>query len=268
MLPTPPPWGRYTELRPEALTAIRTAAPVAYLPWGALEWHGPHLPFGVDGFIAEVVAERTARRTGGVLLPTTWWPITTIPHSDSLSVRSEVIRALWDDIFAGMARAGWKVAVLLSGHYAHGHELALMDAAETAIRKHGLLALGLPPLALVDEEMLDHAALWESSQMLALRPDLVTMESLAAGPLKPQVSAVLGRDPRGHASASLGDRALTLAVERIVKAVEQLLADGNPAPLYALYERRRAHYQTYLSRYYRGSFEQALNLWWAELCKD
>lgn len=261
-------WGRYTELRPDALEAIREATPVAYVPWGALEWHGPHLPFGLDGLTAEGVAERVVRRTGGVLLPTTWWPITALPHRDSLSVRSAVVRALWDDMFAGLAGAGWQIVVLISGHYAHGHELVLMEAAEAAITNLGLLVLAIPPMALVDEEMLDHAALWEASQLMALRYELADLDALGSGPLKTASSAVLGRDPRGHASPSLGERALGLAVEKIVKAVEQLRVDGNPAPLRALYAQRRARYQAYTERYYRDSWEQAIQTWWDEVSNE
>mgnify|MGYP006201188507 CR=1 FL=1 len=31
------------------LLAVRAEAPVAYLPWGALEWHSYHAPIGLDG---------------------------------------------------------------------------------------------------------------------------------------------------------------------------------------------------------------------------
>jgi len=187
-----PTWGRYAELRPDQIAAIVQATPVAYVPWGALEWHGPHLPFGLDGFTAEGVAERVVQRTGGVLLlPTTWWPITALPHRFSLSISSEVIQSLWDGIFAELARAGFRVVVLLSGHYAQGHELVLMDAAEHAIATHDLLVLAVPPLALVDEEMLDHAAHWETALLMALRPRLVALDMLDAPPLHPATSAVL-----------------------------------------------------------------------------
>ena len=219
-----PPWGRYAELRPEQLEAIMAVAPVAYVPWGALEWHGPHLPFGLDGFTAEGVAERVVQRTGGVLLPTTWWPITALPHRYSLSIGSDVVQALWDGIFAELARAGFKLVVLLSGHYAQGHELVLMDAAEHAIAAHGLLVLAVPPLALVDEEMLDHAAHWETALLLALR----------------------------------------LATERLVVGVDALLHHGGPDVLRELYARRRAAYQQYVDRYFRGSWEEAITDWWGE----
>src|SRR5262245_5383167 len=216
-----PPWGRYAELRPEQLEAIVAAAPIAYVPWGALEWHGPHLPLGLDGFTAEGVAERVIQRTGGVLLPTTWWPITALPHRFSLSVNSQVIQALWDGIFAELARVGFRVVVLLSGHYAQGHELVLMDAAEHAIAAHGLLVLAVPPLALVDEEMLDHAAHWETALMMAIRPRLVDLDALGSGPLRPATSAVLGDDPR-RATPTQGEAVIALATDRIVASVAAL----------------------------------------------
>ncbi|HRC77827.1 MAG TPA: creatininase family protein, partial [Kouleothrix sp.] len=186
------PWGRYAELRPADLDRIVAAAPIAYVPWGALEWHGSHLPFGLEGIAAEALAERVVQRTGGVLLPPTWWAITTLPHRFSLSIQSEVIQALWDGVFAELARAGFHMVVVISGHYAEGHELVLIDAAEHAMAQHGLLVLAIPPLALVDETMLDHAAHWETALMLALRPKLVDLTALAPAPLDPSTSAVLG----------------------------------------------------------------------------
>ncbi|MFO7170243.1 MAG: creatininase family protein [Chloroflexota bacterium] len=258
-----PPWGRYAELRPAELEAILAAAPVAYVPWGALEWHGPHLPLGLDGFTAEGVAERVAQRTGGVLLPTTWWPITALPHRFSLSIASEVVQALWDGILAELARAGFRVVVVLSGHYAQGHELVLMDAAEHAMARHDLLVLAVPPLALVDEQMLDHAALWETAQLLALRPRLVDLSALDGAELRPAEHAVLGDDPRG-ATPGQGESALALATERIALSVQALLEHGTADVLRELYARRRAAYRSYVERYFRGSWEEAIQEWWRE----
>jgi creatinine amidohydrolase len=260
-------WGRYAELRPDQLEAIVADVPVAYLPWGALEWHGPHLPFGLDGFTAEAVAERVVRRTGGVLLPTTWWPITALPHRFSLSIRSEIVQALWDGIFSELGRAGFRLVVLLSGHYAQAHELVLMDAAEHAIQEHGLLILAVPPLALVDEEMLDHAAHWETALLMALRPRLIDLDALGPGPLHPATSAVLGDDPR-RATPGQGEAALALATERIAVGVAALLSHGSPEILRELYARRRATYQHYVERYFQGSWEEAINAWWHEKVKS
>lgn len=258
-----PSWGRYSELRPDDLAALRARAPAAYLPWGGLTQHGPHLPLGLDTIIAEAIAERAVRRTGGVLLPAMTWPLA-LPHSgESLGLSAATLRAVLAESLAALARNDWRVVVVISGYYSPGHELLLIDAAEQALASHNLLVLAVPPLALVDDEMLDHGALWESSVLLALRPDLINMEALGPGPLDQLSGPVLGRDPRGAASASLGNSVLNLALERISGAVERLLATGDPAPLHALYARRRERYQSLTARY-GDNLEALTAAWWQE----
>ncbi len=256
-----PSWGRYSELRPDDLVALRARAPAAYLPWGGLTLHGPHLPLGLDTIIAEAIAERAVRRTGGVLLPAMTWPLA-LPHSgESLGLSAATLRAMLAESLVALARNGWRVVVVISGYYSPGHELLLIDAAEQALADQRLLVLAVPPLALVDDDMLDHGALWESSVLLALRPDLIKMEALGSGPLDQLSSPVLGRDPRGAASASLGNSVLNLALERISGAVERLLATGDPAPLHALYARRRERYQSLTARY-GDNLEALTAAWW------
>lgn len=255
-------WGRYAELRPDELSAVREHAPVAYLPWGGLTWHGPHLPLGLDTLIAEAVAERVARRTGGAILPPVSWPL--LGNGDeSLGLRAATLRALLDDVLAAIARAGWKVAVIISGAYSPPHDLLLIQAGRSAIARLGLLVLAVPPLGLVDDEMLDHAALWESSVLLALRPELANLAALGGGPLIPTESGVIGRDPRDTASPSLGISALNLAAERMVVAVRDLLERRDPAPLTALYAQRAERYQPFLARY-GNDLEVAAMAWWRE----
>ncbi|NOK63027.1 MAG: creatininase family protein [Chloroflexi bacterium AL-W] len=256
-------WGRYTELGPVELAAIVDATPLAYVPWGALEWHGAHLPFGVDGFIAEAVCEGAAQRTGGIVLPTTWWPITALPHRFSLSVQSDTVQALWDGIFSALAQARFRVVILISGHYAQGHELVLMDAAEYAMTQYNLLVLAVPPMALVDENMLDHAAHWETALMQAVHPRLVHLEYLEDPIPPPTVSAILGQDPH-LATPQQGESALRLATERIVASASQLLQQGHSHMLHELYSRRRARYRAYVEHYFRGSWEEAIQSWWSK----
>jgi creatinine amidohydrolase len=263
----PPVWGRYFELRPAELAAIRSQKPVIYLPWGALEWHGPHLPLGIDGIMAEAVASRSIRRTGGVLMPTSWWPTITLSHADSLNASGAMLSETLDSLLSQLAAAGWRVVVLTSGHYGHAHELTMIAAAERALTRDGLLTLAVPPLALVDESMVDRAAIWEASVALALRPDLVRIEMLGHQPLRPETSGVIGRDPRDTASSSLGTSALNLAAERLAAAVNELHETNDPAPLRALYSQRRARYQAFVERY--GSDpEQATRAWWDDLIQE
>jgi creatinine amidohydrolase len=143
----------------------------------------------------------------------------------------------------------------------------MIDAAERAIDRHGLLTLAVPPLALVDESMLDHSALWETSLAMALRPDLVRLDALGHGPLSLKTSAVIGRDPRHTASASIGTSALGLAAERLATAVSELLDSNDPAPLRALYTQRRARYQSFVERF-GPDMDLATQAWWDDLTQE
>ena len=256
-------WGRYTELHPDTMASIIAAHPIAIVPWGALEWHGTHLPLGMDGIAAQYVADQLVTRTGGVLLPMTWWPMTTLPHPFSLALSTDTFLRVLDDMFASLAKAGFRHVVLISGHYAQGHEIELMKAALLAFERHNLLVLTLPPAAVVNEDYLDHAGRWETAQTLALRPDLVRLERLGPAPLHPREWAVLGEDPR-TASAADGQKLLDDAVTGIAGWVARLQQPDAIEQLRGWYERRIAGYAGYADAFLRTSWEQALNDWWRQ----
>jgi len=77
------------------------------------------------------------------------------------------------------------------------------------------------------ESSSDHAAKWETSNMLHLYPDLVDMPELGDGPLnldmKPP-SGIGGLDPRKHALAKVGQRNVELASDAIGRKARELLA--------------------------------------------
>ena len=258
---------RYAELRPEQLAERVQAAPVAFVPWGALEWHSVHLPVGLDGIVVEHIAERAVERTGGVVLPAMYLPITTLPHRFSISFRAGTVRAVLDDLFAELARIGFKAVFVLSGHYAQGHELVLIDAAERAIEQHGLLVLAAPPLALVGEEYLDHAGRWETSQLLALRPDLVESRALLRAMREHPAGhvadlGILGELPTS-ATAAGGEIAIEQALDAIDAWAARLLA-GEVDALRQFHKQRRAEYRGFVERYFHGSYEDAAQAWWSD----
>ena len=59
----------YEELCPDELVQRLQEMPVAYLPLGTLEWHGPHMPLGADGIQSKELFVRVAEKIGGVVLP-------------------------------------------------------------------------------------------------------------------------------------------------------------------------------------------------------
>lgn len=60
---------RFERMVPAQVVARRNACNLAYLPVGALEWHGAHMPFGTDFFTVTHIAEQAAERFGGVAFP-------------------------------------------------------------------------------------------------------------------------------------------------------------------------------------------------------
>ena len=53
-------------MRPGQLEAAARNFPVAYVPFGLIEWHGRHLPLGNDAIKAHAILVKTAERFGGV----------------------------------------------------------------------------------------------------------------------------------------------------------------------------------------------------------
>lgn len=217
-------WGRCVDVLPAQQQQLIAKQPICWLPWATLEPRGSHLPCGVAGYIAEAVAEGAARRVGGILYPLLWWD-----SNDNV----ELFRQLVTARLAAVAAQGFQVAIVIGLPETTMIDLALIEAAEAAWSQHQLLTLAISPLELVDETMQDRGALWETSLLLAIHPELVDLSQFASND---------GRNVRDVASASLGNHALTLAIDRLTKAVQDVHTRRNVAAITALYQQRRARY--------------------------
>src|SRR2546427_9666242 len=60
---------QYELMRPPEIVRERSRLQLVFIPIGPIEWHGPHLPMGMDGLHAHMVAVEVAQRVGGVVLP-------------------------------------------------------------------------------------------------------------------------------------------------------------------------------------------------------
>jgi creatinine amidohydrolase len=177
---------------------------VALLPVGALEAHGPHLPVGTDLVIAEAMARAAAAALEAegfavARLPALAW--TPAPFADefagTLSVRPETTTALVVDVARALAARGYACLGLANAHFDPAN-LAALAAARDEIERAALLRLAWPELtrralaARLTEEFRSgacHAGRYETSIMLAERPDLVD-ESLRHGLPENPVSLV------------------------------------------------------------------------------
>ncbi|RZU98066.1 creatininase family protein [Spiribacter vilamensis] len=135
-------WGGHTT---QSLRAVGGSEPVALLPLGAVEQHGPHLPLSTDARIAEGLSqaaiERCADDVSVLRLPTLNIG-QSIEHADypgTLALEPATFEAMLYDIGASVARSGFRRLVMFS---AHGGNLAAMDTAALRLRRDlGLLVI-------------------------------------------------------------------------------------------------------------------------------
>ncbi len=191
-------------LRPEHIIEEIQRRPVAYLPIGPLEWHGPHLPLGVDPLNAENAALTAAKRTGGLVFPTLYWgtererapemldwlgldpqsyvvgmdfPANSLP---SLYCSEEVFALLVREQLRLAARMGFRLVVLVTGHAASNHievlnRLATEYSAESPMRVITVLPFITNSSGIME---VGHASRIETAVMLALHPETVRLENL------------------------------------------------------------------------------------------
>jgi creatinine amidohydrolase len=213
-----------------------TIAPAAYVPLGALEWHGEHNPLGVDGIKAHALCEAAAAISGGVVFPPVFYgSFGTMPFPFTFNHPAKSWKALMREIVVQLSGMGFKVIVLLSGHYPPAQIKFLRGLSRRANKTGKVLVLGAPEqhFALDLEYYGDHAGMWETSLMLAIRPELVRIEALpeGLGVIARKKLGVLGQDPRAKATAEKGREAMDLIAGNLSRTVTRSLAENSPAAI-------------------------------------
>jgi creatinine amidohydrolase len=181
---------------------------VAVLPLGAVETHGPHLPLGTDGLIADGILDRAAAMDGDTTvvarLPLLWLGASA-EHADRAGTLSRAPEQVIADIVAigeGLAHCGIKRVVLFNGH---GGNIAAAGIAALKLRtRFGMLAasahwldFGLPagldaptpPLGDV------HGGWVETSVMLHLAPALVVTRAARGRDATPPAPSLFPQGP-------------------------------------------------------------------------
>ena len=165
---------RFERMRPGELEALMEERPLAWIPVGTLEWHGRHLPVGLDAIKAHELCIRAARIAGGAVLPADFFSRDgmlfpwTFRYPPDILARS-VFRTLWK-----LEDYGFRAMFIVTGHYPVSQVATLIGVAHTfmAVRRSAVVAM--PEFfAARDDYHGDHAAKWETSIMMELFPDLV-----------------------------------------------------------------------------------------------
>ena len=173
---------------------------VAILPVGAIEAHGPHLPLETDVIIAQAMARTGAARLAARGLRVLVLPPLTYTSAGfargfpgTLSLRPETVVATVVDIADSLRQHGYTVLAIANAHLDPDH-LASIEAAVSQIRRGLRLRVAFPNLVIkpwalrLSDEFKSgacHAGQFETSIVLAERPDLVREATMAALPPNP-----------------------------------------------------------------------------------
>jgi creatinine amidohydrolase len=172
---------------------------VAFLPTGATEAHGPHLPLGTDVVISQTASLRAAtrlRREGvaALVMPPLAYAVTEFAagFGGTISLPVETATALARDVIVGAARAGFRGVVVANAHLEPGNLAALSAAIAQATERGARVVfpdVTKKPHALrLGDEFKSgacHAGRYETSLVLAADPFLVSeiAETLPPNPL-------------------------------------------------------------------------------------
>jgi len=165
---------------------------IAVLPVAAVEQHGPHLPLGVDSYIAQAYLSRVHEILPDDL-PVTFLPVQKLGQSDehiaypgTLSLSAQTVIRTYTEIGESLHRTGLRKLVIVTSH---GGNVSAMDlvARDLRLRRRMLVVtaawhrFGYPPGTFDRDEQRHgiHAGDIETSLMLAGRGDTVRSERAA-----------------------------------------------------------------------------------------
>ena len=231
----------WEELLPKEFQARRDTCPVCYMPVGTLERHGSHLPFGQDAMKAHGLCVAAASKHGGVVLPALQWGthgplaenykrgdpterVTAKQPAGSVYISEGLLMNLLMEMFREVEYSGFKVIVVLTGHYPGVQVDAVKNAARQFMSTSRVKIWALPEYELSGEVEVgrDHAGKWETSLFWALYPHLVEMSRCPdpdtgqfnwTSPEALKASPELGRELVDYIADQLGAGAARLLAE-------------------------------------------------------
>ncbi len=218
---------RYELMRPREVEQVLQSAPIAYLPWGALEWHGVHNCLGLDALKAHALCVEAAKRTGGVVLPPIYAGFQTMkPYrgfKHTIEISAETVQRLLREYLEQLRDEGFKVLVVLMGHYGQKHVEAVQQVCEEfAAQYPDVVVLAFPDYLVAVEDGVrgDHAGAYETALMQHFYPETVDLTQLPQDrPLTIDEDGIGGEDPREKATSEYGHWLAERIVQRLAEQV-------------------------------------------------
>ena len=121
---------------------VQREQPVIFLPVGALEQHGPHLPLGTDAMLSTAVAADTAALVSGLVAPALSYGYKSQPKCGggqhfcgTTSVDAATLIGSVRDAVREFARHGVTRLVFVNGHYEN--QWFLIEGIDLGLRELG-----------------------------------------------------------------------------------------------------------------------------------
>ncbi len=236
------------EMRPGQCERARRERWPLFLPAGTVEYHGEHLPLGVDTFAVLKALEEVEKRIDCVIAPTVWYGPSSYavagPEKGTIDVDVDRFEGHVQDILDGLVASGFRRIIVVIHHQ---FEMGQLMPEALAFRKAGMkLAFrwqekekgrgwwGSPAMATYYDRMgsqedpfnwvrvvplmspeiqkkmgYDHAGKLETSLMLTAEPATVDMKGLEGDGLW------FTRDAR-EASVSHGQKTFEMIVDYLI----------------------------------------------------
>jgi creatinine amidohydrolase len=246
---------RFHDMTFPELRAVPRANTLILAPIAACEQHSHHLPTFTDTILVTGVADGVEKRLPDSVLqlPTLWFGASGhhLRFGATLSAEVDTHVAMLGDLLGPLLDDGYERVMILNGH---GGNIDTMQMALrrlqpryrakqlTAASYWDLAADEFAALAEGPRKNMGHACEFETSMVMALRPDLVRGNHIKNDPPidEPSLRGLyIGEDMRQRthhgavgypelASADKGRRFLEAAINRTVEVVQTLLARALP----------------------------------------
>lgn len=185
---------------------------------------------GNDALKAHAILVKCAEQFGGVVYPPVYYPHARyVKDSETLHPQEgDWKAAMLTALFTRIKAMGARVILGVSGHNVRQQISWINKALELVAADGTMTGIGLWEMTLSrsDDSNTDHAAKWETSNMMFFYPDLVDISELGTGPLAPDKKppdGIGGLDPREHASVEAGRKNVELAALAIGRKAKELL---------------------------------------------
>lgn len=242
---------KWEELLPEEFYEEFERAPIVFWACGAMEEHGLHNALGMDPYNAYEICLRAAEISGGILFPPVPFAPAYVPGYSRVQLRSgkyelfppslwvsrELCGRIYIELMESMADLGFKVCIAFGGHWPA--ELLLQKIEKKYEGRIGSMKFWGGGIAGILRDVLDqerkkepringHGMMWETSMLVAFRPNWVEVERAARiekSPLPSQlkkcrperIAHILNADP------AFGERLINIAAERIAELAMEML---------------------------------------------